>query len=501
VSLQANHTALEKLLAEQSDKLREREHDLRSILDNMSAMIGYWDRDLRNRFGNHAYHDWFGIDPARMPGMHIRDVIGEERFQLNFPYMQKALLGERQQFERPIPTPDGSSIRYSLAEYIPDIRDGEVQGFFVLVSDVTRLKETETALRDSEMRFRKLFEDSAAPLLLLEGDTFTDGNAAAAALLRLSDRAAVKGMTFDEISPALQPDGEPSAGRVSEMVAAAHASGSSLFEWECVRADGNLFIAEVLLTSIQADRRLVHVELRDITARKAMEGELRRSNAELETFAYAASHDMRQPLRMISSYLGLLDRRLGSLLDDEGRSYFKFAIDGARRLDRMIAGLLDYARIGRSSREKEAVSLSQALDRVIETLEQAIEDAGAEVVVPPDLPSLPGFASEIERLFQNLIGNAIKFRIPGRAPRVEVECREMAREWVIAVTDNGIGIPKDRQNLLFTVFQRLVSDTDYEGTGIGLASCRKIAERHGGRIWIESDEGKGCTFLVALPKG
>ncbi|MGE5476506.1 MAG: sensor histidine kinase [Bacteroidales bacterium] len=361
------------------ERLRQHERDLTAILDNMPSMIGYWDRHLRNRFGNYAYKDWFGIDPATMPGMHIREVIGEERYRLNLPYMEAALRGERQTFERAIPTPDGSRIRYSLAEYIPDIRDGEVQGFFVLVSDVTRLKETEMALR-------------------------------------------------------------------------------------------------------------------------ATEAELRRSNEELESFACAASHDLRQPLRTIASFLGLLNRGVRDQLDEENRSFLDFAIDGAKRLDRMIVALLDYARIGRERAAKEAVDLGQMVARTASALAPAIAEAGATLEVPRPLPVVPGFASELERLFQNLIGNAVKFRAPGRAPRIVVECRDMPGEWVVTVADNGIGIPADQRDHLFQVFQRVARDVQYEGTGIGLAACRKIAERHGGRIWVESEENQGCTLLVALPK-
>jgi len=239
----------------------------------------------------------------------------------------------------------------------------------------------------------------------------------------------------------------------------------------------------------------------DITARKVMELDLRRSNNELERFAYVASHDLRQPLRMISSYLGMIGRRLSGQLDGELGEFLDFAIDGAKRLDGMIVDLLDYSRIGRQGAAPEMVPLDSVLANALANLEGAIADAGAEVAVAPGLPIILGHESELERLFQNLIANAIKFRSPERSPKVTVECQEMVREWVFAVSDNGIGIAPEDQSRLFVVFQRLVSREQYDGTGIGLAACRKICEHHGGRIWLDSAPGVGTTVLIALPKG
>jgi PAS domain S-box-containing protein len=237
----------------------------------------------------------------------------------------------------------------------------------------------------------------------------------------------------------------------------------------------------------------------DITDRKVLEEELRRSNAELEQFAYVASHDLRQPLRMVSSYLRILEKTLGPRLEGEEKTVIGFAIDGARRMDRMIIDLLEYSRIGHDGAEAKIVALDEVMVRAVGSLQAAIDDVGAQVGIPPALPAVRGYASELERLFQNLISNAIKFRDPGRPPKVTVECLEMAREWIIAISDNGIGIAPENHARLFGIFQRLVSREQYEGTGIGLAACRKIIEHHGGRIWIDSQVGQGSTFFVAFP--
>jgi PAS domain S-box-containing protein len=246
----------------------------------------------------------------------------------------------------------------------------------------------------------------------------------------------------------------------------------------------------------------------DITEQKAAAArlaglveELRRSNEELEQFAYVASHDLRQPLRMISAYLGLLDKKMGSTFDQDSRDFFTFALDGAKRLDRMIVDLLEYSRIGRITAPMGPVNLGDAVADAIRHLDVAVKEAGAEIAMPQTLPTVSGDANELLRLFQNLIGNAIKYMPADRSPRIEVSCRDDGREWVVGVKDNGIGIAPDDLKRVFGIFQRLVAREQYEGTGIGLAVCRKIAEHHGGRIWVDSEPGTGSTFLVALPKG
>ena len=239
----------------------------------------------------------------------------------------------------------------------------------------------------------------------------------------------------------------------------------------------------------------------DVTERMVLDLELRRSNEELERFAYVASHDLRQPLRMVSSYLSLIQRRMAGRLEEEETEFLGYAIDGARRMDQMIIDLLDYSRIGRSGAAKAMVPLEAVIGRALDNLGAAIVETGTTISVDPGLPVVLGYESELERLFQNLIGNAVKFRDPNRPHSVSVGCRDAAREWVVAVADNGIGIAPEDHDRLFKLFQRLVSGQDYEGTGIGLAACRKIVEHHGGRIWVESKTGQGSTFFVALPKG
>ena len=238
----------------------------------------------------------------------------------------------------------------------------------------------------------------------------------------------------------------------------------------------------------------------DVTERREFEEELKRSNIELEQFSYAISHDMRQPLRMISSYLQLIEKSVAGQLDSEKRGYFGFAIEGAKRIDQMLVALLEYSRVGRMGESPDWIESRAVLDEALQFLQPAIAEAQAKVSIAGEWPRILASHDEMLRLIQNLIGNAAKYRIAGRIPEITVTSGAVKNEWHLCVADNGVGIIPGQAKRLFQVFQRLQSREAYEGTGIGLALCRKIAERHKGRIWAESvGEGQGSKFYVALP--
>jgi light-regulated signal transduction histidine kinase (bacteriophytochrome) len=238
----------------------------------------------------------------------------------------------------------------------------------------------------------------------------------------------------------------------------------------------------------------------DITERKQAEVELRRSNAELEQFSYAISHDLRQPLRMIASYLQLLGASLADELNDEQSAYFGFAIDGAKRMDRMLVALLEYSRVGRLGEPAAWIESRAILDEALLFLQPTIAEAAATIDICGEWPRVLVRPDEMLRLLQNLIANAVKFHVPGRRPSISLVSRLAGSEWRLVVADNGIGIEPAQLGRLFQVFQRLQSRSNFEGSGVGLALCRKIAEHHGGRIWAESDGGgRGSRFCVALP--
>ena len=226
--------------------------------------------------------------------------------------------------------------------------------------------------------------------------------------------------------------------------------------------------------------------------------ELRRSNRDLEQFAYVASHDLQEPLRKVASFTQLLQKRYGGQLDERADQYIDFAVDGAKRMQRLIQDLLGFSRVGRVAGEVVDVDLAQALARAQDQLSGPIEEVGA-VVTHDDLPVVRGEEPLLVQLFQNLVGNAVKFRHPERAPHIHVSARRVEGAWELECRDNGIGIDAQYAERVFVIFQRLHAKDAYEGTGIGLALCKKIVEYHGGRIWIAPVDGLGAAIRWTLP--
>lgn len=242
-----------------------------------------------------------------------------------------------------------------------------------------------------------------------------------------------------------------------------------------------------------------HIEISDRKqneqALQKLAEELNRSNKELEQFAYIASHDLQEPLRIIQMYLDLLLLRYKDKLGSDAEEFIHYAQDGSRRSQKLIRDLLEYARIGNKPPEPAMFSFEYALERALSDLQLLIRESGAEITSDP-LPSLTADGMQITQLFQNLISNAIKYRTEQK-PRIHVSARKKAREWIFSIRDNGVGIEPQYRDRIFAIFQRLHKGMD--GTGIGLAICKKIVERHGGRIWVESRRGDGSTFYFSLP--
>jgi signal transduction histidine kinase len=278
--------------------------------------------------------------------------------------------------------------------------------------------------------------------------------------------------------------------RVSKGDLAARISGVS--EVELLESLKN--VTNHMIDSVSreiAERQRAEKELKETL------GELARSNAELEQFAYVASHDLQEPLRMVSSYVQLLARRYQGKLDADADEFIGFAVDGANRMQGLINDLLMYSRVGTKGKPFETTDCNRVLSEALLNLSAATEESGA-VITNDNLPTVMADKTQMVQLIQNLVANAIKFRNKDH-PCIHVSSEQKNGTWVFSVSDNGIGIDSEYYDRIFAIFQRLHGKTEYPGTGIGLSVCKRIVERHGGRIWVDSESGKGSRFYFTVP--
>jgi PAS domain S-box-containing protein len=320
----------------------------------------------------------------------------------------------------------------------------------------------------------------------------------------------IKGYTQDEIIgkhiSVFYPKEDVEAGKVEMELNIAAKKGRFEDEGWRVRKDGSRVWANVIITSLFDDGgklRGFSKVTRDITERKQAEEalkktlkDLERSNKELEQFAYVASHDLQEPLRMISSFTQLLAKRYQDKIDKDANDFINYTVDAANRLQKMIQDLLSYSRISTRGNPLVETDANSALGEAISNLNASIQETGV-LIVNDELPSVLADHSQLVQLFQNLLGNAIKFH-GEESPRIHISAQKADKEWIFSVKDNGIGIDSQYFERIFVIFQRLHPGSQYPGTGIGLALCNRIVKRHGGRIWVESTPGKGSTFYFTL---
>ncbi len=401
---------------------------------------------------------------------------------------------------------------------------GRVQGVFAAARDVTERKRMEERLRLASLYARSLIEASLDPLVTISPEgKITDVNQATELVTGVA-REHLTGSSFSDYftEPAKAEAGYQrvlSEGLVKDYpLTIRHRSGrttdvlynAAVYRDQAGQVQGVFAAARDVTERIRAEAELTRHrdrleesvrertgELEDANAHLQSTGaELARSNKELEQFAYVASHDLQEPLRAVTGYLALLEEQLGGALDDNGRHHIVGAVQGAQRMHALITDLLALSRVGTRGLAFETTDLNTILDLALDGLHASLEETGARIVRDP-LPTLRADAVQIGQLYQNLIGNALKFR-GDRTPEIHVSAEFRADRWVLSVRDNGIGIEPQYYERIFLVFQRLHTRRLYPGTGIGLAICKKIVERHGGAIWVESQPGQGSTFYFTI---
>lgn len=403
------------------------------------------------------------------------------------------------QFETRHQRLDGSRIDVEINACGIDL-DGQ-HVLYASSRDISDRKRLEEQLRESEEKLRAIYDVLPVGITITDPEgNIIDCNQASEALLGISREEHLARNYSGKEWTIRRPDGHPMPPDEYAGVRALR-SGEAVreVEMEVVTPTGSQWLL-VSAIPLHHPRYGVVIAYVDINEHQRIEAELRRSNTELEQFAYAASHDLRQPLRMITSYLQLLEQELQATLNNDCREYLNFVADGAKRMDQMLVALLDYSRVGRKSAAMAWFDSRETLDEALLFLRPAIAEAGATIQINGEWPRLVGNRDELTRLFQNLIGNAVKYRAAGQAPEITVTAEQSGSEWRVTVRDNGIGIAPGQIGRLFQVFQRLQARGKYQGVGVGLALCRKIVEHHGGRIWAESaGDEQGCVFTFTLP--
>lgn len=374
-----------------------------------------------------------------------------------------------------------------------------------LNKEIVERQQAEEAIRSSEERMRLVLDRALDAVVTMDAcGIISNWNPQAESIFGWSEQEAVgEELTATVIPMRYRQQYERGLERFLK-------TGDGAFlnrriEIEALHRDGHEFLVELSIVPIPTgDSFAFCAFIRDITERKQAEDalelytlELQRSNEELAQFAYVASHDLQEPLRMVSSYMGLLEDHFKDELDDDAREFIYYAVDGAQRMQQLINDLLLYSRVGTRGKLMKEADIGEVLELVLGDLQLSIEESGATVKCDK-MPTVVADGGQLGQLFQNLISNAIKFR-GGHAPEIYIATERREEEWQFLVRDNGIGIDGKYIERIFQIFQRLHARDEYEGTGIGLAVCKKIVERHGGRIWVESELGKGSDFYFSLP--
>jgi PAS domain S-box-containing protein len=494
-----NHVDARRQRAEQAD-LR-----LAAMVESsLDAIVG---KDLNGIVlaWNHGAEQLFGYTEKEMVGQSITRLFPQRCLHEEQEILRRIRRGERvEPFETVRLRKDGRAIDVSVS--ISPIRDaaGRVTSASTIARDISARKRLEDALRQSEDSLRGILESAMDAIITVdENQNVLLFNAAAAAMFGCSSSDTF-GKPISRFIPERyrQAHGEHIRQFASTGVTARGMGNMSTLT--ALRSDGTEFPIEASISQVSVGaQKLFSVILRDVTERKHAEQalqkqteELTRSNRDLEQFAYAASHDLQEPLRAVTGCMQLLKARYEGKLDQRADEFIMHAVDGSTRMQKLIDDLLLFSRISTRGAELQTVECSKAVENALKNLSFAIKEKRA-VIEWDGLPAVRGDLSQLSQLFQNLIGNALKF-FGEQTPHIRVAARPEGGEWVVSVHDNGIGIEPQYFERIFVIFQRLHTRKEYPGTGMGLALCKRIVERHGGRIWVESELGKGTTFYLTL---
>ncbi len=489
--------------------LDEKNEEFNLFLQNISAMVVVKDDKNNVVMANQAHSDFVGKPLNEIEGKNLEELISKEEAQrcfeedLQIINSDKPILGKIERYVGK----DGD-LRWLRMNQIPFKSPGyNNKGLIIISEDITDYMETKKQSEANLIMFRKFFENAPLPIVLTdftEERKLIDANNAAVHLF---------GFPYDELLNIKGDDisHEEDRGISAYALLKEDDQQGDVYKYKkrYIHKNGDVLYCDAITTVIRdgmGNPLMMLCMLRDITneneldiIRKENEQELEKSNKELEQFAYVVSHDLREPLRMITSYIQLLGRRYISKLEDrEADEFMEYVVGGAKRMDHLIQDILEYSRVGRKNKELSMIDLNEVYFIVVQNLRSSINEKKADIEAALFHP-VYGNRTMMIALLQNLIGNALKYSHPDRIPAIRISQVLDGDSMVLSVEDNGIGIEAAHLELIFAVFQRLHTREEYSGTGIGLALCKKIVDNMGGDIWVESEPNKGSTFFVKIP--
>lgn len=463
-----------------------------TIVETVNDGIYVKDDDGRFTMVNNAYAELTGYDREELIGEHASLVVDETTIEQAKETKEEMANDDASNptLEAMIQTADNHHVPTEGTFATIETPDGESEQVGV-VRDITERKEYQRKIEESEHRYRTLAENFPNGIVALfnEDLQYVAAGGELIAEIGINREEAIGESVYERYPDEIIEQIEP-------YFQAALKGEENSFEVEYY--DRNLQ-AHTLPINSTGENRTGMLVVQDVTERREYQRKLEESNERLEQFAYAASHDLQEPLRMVTSYLQLLEKRYTDDLDEDAQEFIEFAVDGAERMRNMIEGLLQYSRVETQGDPFEQVDLNTIIEDVREDLQFQILESNADITTE-SLPVVEGDYSQLRQLFQNFLENAIAYS-GDKPPQIHISAEQKGRVYEIAVHDHGIGIEPEQQERIFEVFQRLHTHNEHEGTGIGLALCERIVERHGGKIWVESEPDEGSTFLFTLPLG
>ncbi len=521
--LRENELRFDRLTEFNQEALWQRETELRLITDTLPVLISFVDSEQRYRFNNRAYQEWFGHPPAEVYGKYLWEVLGESAYEVVRPYVEQVLTGQQLTFESQIPYKDGGT-RYINAIYVPQFnKQGTIKGYAALITDISeqyaalRLRQqAEAALRESEARFRQMTD--TAPILVWMSGTDKLCNYFNKTWLDFTGRTLEQEMG-NGWTEGIHPDDFQRC--LDTYTNAFDARQNFKIEYRLRRFDGEYrWILDTGVPRLASpgeflgyigscvdihDRKVAEAalqELNEILEQRIQERtiQLEAANKELESFSYSVSHDLRAPFRHITGFVKLLQKRHGSTnLDETSQRYLKIITETAKQAGTLIDELLTFSQMGRTEMRYINLNMEELVQEVKRDL--LIETQGRIIHWHIELlPEVQGDPSMLRLVLRNLIGNAVKYTQTRNPAEITVGSTDNENEVVFFVQDNGVGFNMQYVHKLFGVFQRLHSEPQFEGTGVGLANVQRIIHRHNGRVWAEAVVDRGATFYFSLPK-